>query len=63
MAPMHALFSVLSELNRAQPGAQTVLGRDDWRAMFTRMAEVMRDKDRGFERLFRIVQCREGCPN
>jgi hypothetical protein len=60
-APVHVLSAALDELNRAQPGAESVLAADDWKAVLTRIASVLSDEERGFERLYKLVQCRNGC--
>lgn len=55
--PISVLFDAVLDINRLDPSKEGSHGAEDYRAAFTRMAEVMTDERRGFERLYRIVQC------
>jgi hypothetical protein len=59
-SPAQVFISILSDLQRAEPGSRASLDRDDFRRLLADLAEVMSDEERGFERLYRIVQCRAG---
>jgi hypothetical protein len=59
-SPLQVFMGLLSELQRATPGAGSALDRDDFRALLGSVADVLEDEERGFERLYRIVQCRGG---
>ncbi|MFT3928362.1 MAG: hypothetical protein QM778_37890 [Myxococcales bacterium] len=59
-APMVELYDVLLAINRPVPGAHGSLSSQDWAQVFNSIADVMLDERRGFERLYEIVQCRNG---
>lgn len=54
------IYDVLIALEREDPGAATTPSAQDFRMIFGHMAEILRDERRGFERLYEIVQCRNG---
>ncbi len=59
-SPLAEIYDVLIALEREDPSATSTLSAQDFRAVFGHMAEVLLDKRRGFERLYEIVQCRNG---
>lgn len=59
-SPMFALYDTLLAINRSAPGAHGSLTSQDWAHVFNLIADVMLDERRGFERLYEIVQCRDG---
>jgi hypothetical protein len=59
-APMSELYDLLLAINRPEPGAHGNLSSRDFHHVFELMAEVLLDERRGFERLYQIVQCRNG---
>jgi hypothetical protein len=59
-SPMAELYDALLAFNRATPGAKGNLSADDWRSVFQEISGVLLDKRRGFERLYEIVECRNG---
>jgi hypothetical protein len=65
--PFSALAEAVLAINRYAPGrtlgvpeAHGPMSSEDWQNACTRIADVMQDERRGFERLYKIVQCREG---
>ncbi len=56
-SPLEVILDVALELERQTPGQGTSPSAEDMRLFLTRVADVLTDKDRGFERLYRIVQC------
>jgi PAS domain S-box-containing protein len=57
---MANLVDVLFATNRLEIGSYTSLSAAEWNAVLMRMADVLLDDRRGFERLYTIVQCRNG---
>jgi hypothetical protein len=55
--PLSALYDILIDINRADPLQDGPHGVADLSAAFTRIADVMLDERRGFERMYRVVQC------
>jgi hypothetical protein len=65
-SPLEVILDVALELERQTPGQGTSPSAEDMRLFLTRVADVLTDPRRGFERLYRIVQCttkagRVGC--
>jgi hypothetical protein len=63
-SPLHALYSILMRMQRAEPGSSAALDRADIELVLTSVADVLTDEQHGFERLYELVRCREasaGC--
>ena len=56
-SPLDVILEALVEVNRVQPGAEVTPSADDLRAVLGRVAQVMRDERRGFERLYDLLRC------
>ncbi|HEY6877115.1 MAG TPA: hypothetical protein VI299_03810, partial [Polyangiales bacterium] len=56
-SPLEVILDVALELERASPGQGTSPSAEDVRLFLTRMADVLTDPRRGFERLYQIVRC------
>lgn len=57
--PLETILDVISEVNRAAPGAGGAYEPDDYRTMFGEMTGAMEDTRHGMERLYDVVQERE----
>lgn len=57
--PLEVILDVMSEVNRAEPGAGGAYVPPDYRALFDQMNGFMDDSERGMERLYDVVQARE----
>jgi len=58
--PLETFIDAVTAINRADPKQKGVLSAADWGAVAKRLSEVMRDERRGLERLYDLVQCRNG---
>lgn len=57
LVPISTLVDALLDINRVDPAAVGQHSADDYRAAFERIADVMLDKRRGFERMYALVRC------
>jgi hypothetical protein len=57
--PIDVLVDVVSQVNRQEPGARTVLRYEDFQAIFETVRDLLRDEASGIERLYDVVQQRE----
>ncbi len=57
--PLEDILDVLSEVNRATPGAGGAYQPPDYTALIEQMRGFMLAEDRGLERLYDVVQERE----
>jgi hypothetical protein len=57
--PLETIVDVVTEVNRAAPGAGTTMDAEDHRAVLRRVQDTLRDEERGVERLYRVIQERE----
>lgn len=57
--PLETIVDAVMAINRRDPAETGVLSARDWGNVATRLAEVMLDERRGFERLYKLVQCRD----
>jgi hypothetical protein len=63
--PLETILDVMSEVNRASPGAGGAYESVDYESALGTARDFMRDEDRGLERLYRVVQNRcidQECP-
>lgn len=58
VTPLETIIDVIAEVNRAHPGAGGTFGADDYRTFLGRTNDFLVDHDRGFERLYDVVQHR-----
>jgi hypothetical protein len=56
-SPLEVIIDVALELERKTPGQGTSPSAEDMQLFLTQVADVLTDDRRGFERLYRIVQC------
>jgi hypothetical protein len=61
-SPLDVLWSVLTRVERAEPGKSTLVNRADFKQMLTHMADVLTDHEHGFERLYDMLRCRNAGP-
>jgi hypothetical protein len=54
---LEVILDTAIEINRVKPGAGGNASAEDLRVALVRIAQVLRDPRRGFERLYQIVQC------
>lgn len=59
-SPLETILDVAVEINRVRPGEPATPSAEDLRVALQRIAQVMRDDKRGFERLYKIVRCTTG---
>jgi hypothetical protein len=57
--PLETIVDAVMAINRRDPNETGVLSARDWGNVASRLAEVMLDERRGFERLYQLVQCRD----
>ena len=57
---LEVIADAVIEINRVKPGAGGNASAEDLRLTLVRVAQVLRDPRRGFERLYQIVQCTTG---
>jgi hypothetical protein len=60
--PLETILDVIAEVNRVSPGAGGSLDGEDYRRVLGTTRDLLVDEDRGFERLYRVVQERELAP-
>jgi hypothetical protein len=63
--PLETILDVMSEVNRASPGAGGAYESTDYESALGTARDFMRDEDRGLERLYDVVQNRcidQECP-
>jgi hypothetical protein len=56
-SPLEVILDAALEINRVKPGEGGTASAEDLRVTLVRVAQVLRDKRRGFERLYQIVKC------
>jgi hypothetical protein len=61
-SPLEVILDAALEINRVNPGEAITPSADDLRAALVRIAQVLRDERRGFERLYQIVRCTNHAP-
>jgi len=59
---LEILIDVLAEVNRAAPNAGTPFDVTDYQELVTRSADMLSSESRGMERLYDIIQNRDGTP-
>jgi hypothetical protein len=62
--PLAALYDIMIDVNRVDPLLDAPHTAADLKAAFTLMADVMVDEKRGFERMYKMMQCtvnKTGC--
>ncbi len=59
---LEILIDVLTEVNRAAPGAGTHFDTTDYQELMSRSADMLSSESRGMERLYDIIQNRDGTP-
>lgn len=57
-APLETILDVVSEIERAEPGAGGAYEARDYRAVLEAARDLLRDPDRGLERLYDVVESR-----
>ena len=58
--PMDTLLDVIAEVNRTAPHTQTPFRAADHTVLFHEVSDFLLDPERGLERLYAVVQSREG---
>ncbi len=58
--PLETFIDAVTAINRADPRQKGVLSAADWGSVAEQLSEVMLDEQRGLERLYDLVQCRNG---
>jgi hypothetical protein len=58
--PLDTLLDVIAEVNRAAPHARTSFRAADHGVLFHEVSDFLLDPERGLERLYAVVQTREG---
>jgi hypothetical protein len=57
MAPLTVLYDALLDFNRVDPLASGQFSAADYAEAFQRIADVMLDERRGFERMYNLIRC------